>query len=448
ARAAFPDARKWCVLCGAGNNAGDGFVVARMAAEHGMEVTVLLLRDPGQLKGDAAAAARDWHGHSHAWADHEADIQADLVIDALLGTGLDRELRDDYREAVGWINAQACPVVALDIPSGLNADTGCIMGSAVEADLTVTFIGLKRGLFTGDGPDYSGRVVLQNLDVPASVHQTISDCGIRIDEEIIHRSLVPRRQNSHKGQYGHVLVVGGARGMPGAARLAGEAALRSGAGLVTVATHPEHTCLVTAARPELMVHSTGSGDELEAILPGVTTLAVGPGLGQGDWGRGLLELCLSQPLPVVVDADGLNLLSGMALRRSDWVLTPHPAEAARLESCATKDIQADRVGAAQQLAARYGATVVLKGCGTVVADPDGRYSICSLGNPGMATAGSGDVLTGVIAALIAQGLDVQTAARVGVAAHAAAGDHSTRQYGQRALIAGDIVAALPAVLTD
>jgi hydroxyethylthiazole kinase-like uncharacterized protein yjeF len=265
--------------------------------------------------------------------------------------------------------------------------------------------------------------------------------------------LPPRRRNSHKGDFGWLLAVGSDVGMSGAIRLCGEAALRGGAGKVTLVTRPEHAGLVNLACPELMVRAAQDGRQLDALLAEVDALVTGTGLGQSDWSQELFGACMRAQVPTVVDADGLNLLArGLpSLEASDmplgrWVLTPHPAEAGRLLGCAAADIQQDRVSAALRLARRYQAVVVLKGCGTIVAAADGRYAICPLGNPGMATAGSGDVLSGVVGALLAQGLDCWDAACAGVAAHAAAGDLAAAAIGERGLMASDITRSLPAVL--
>jgi NAD(P)H-hydrate epimerase len=448
ARARFPEARRWLCLCGAGNNGGDGYVIARLARSAGIEVTVCALRDIDGLSGDAATAAADWlaaDGAVEPWPLPD-DTMPELVIDAMLGTGLDRELSGEYREAVAFVCRLPCPAVAVDIPSGLQADTGCVMGAAVRADLTVSFIGLKRGLFTAAGPDQCGEVLFYDLGTPADIHAEIPVSGILIRETLLEDLMPLRRRNSHKGDFGHVLVVGGAAGMSGAAQLAGEAALRSGAGLVSVATHPAHASMLNLGCPELMVSAVETAGDLASPMERASVLAAGPGLGQGSWGRVLLDACLESPLPLVVDADGLNLLAGQPRQRHQWVLTPHPAEAGRLLQCTTGEVQNDRVEQAIRLAQRYAAVVVLKGCGTVVAAPDGRYGICSLGNAGMATGGSGDVLTGIIAGFMAQGLDPWDAAGAGVAAHGAAGDLVAVTQGERGMLASDISAALPAVI--
>jgi len=324
------------------------------------------------------------------------------------------------------------------------------MGAAVRAQLTVTFVGLKRGLFTCDGPDCAGRVVFDPLGLPSAIYNAIEFSGYLIRENIISELLKPRQRNAHKGDYGHVLVVGGQPGMSGAPRLAGEAALRGGAGLVSVATDADHARHLNTARPELMVHACATVQDLSALLTRATVLAVGPGLGTGSWAQAMLDHCLAEEKPLVLDADALNLLARKPERRrprgAPWILTPHPAEAARLLDTETRLVQSDRVGRALEIAERFDAIVVLKGCGSIVADPHGRYAICPLGNPGMATAGSGDVLTGVISAMLAQGLDGWQAACLGVTAHAAAGDFAAGRLGERSLLAGDITDHLHAVL--
>jgi len=457
ARAGWPHARRWLVLCGGGNNGGDGYVVARLARAEGCAVTLCALKEPAGLGGDAATAARRWSeagGAVLAWplaAGETPGVEGhDLVIDALLGTGLDREPAGAYGEAIEAVNRSGLPVVAVDIPSGLHADSGVALGRAMRARLTVTFIGNKRGLYTADGPDHAGMVEYSDLQTPQTVWDSEQDSGKLIREEIIHTLLPPRRRNSHKGSYGWLLGVGSDLGMSGALRLCGEAALRSGAGKVTLVTRPEHAALINVGCPELMVRAMDGGAALAELLAEVDAVVTGTGLGRSAWSRELFAACLAAPGPMVLDADGLNLLSrqdnGPELPRGRWILTPHPAEAGRLLGCGAGEVQGDRVGAAQRLAARFDAVVVLKGCGTVVADPQGRYAICPLGNPGMATAGTGDVLSGVIGALLAQGLDAWDAATAGVVAHAAAGDRAAAEWGERGLLASDITRRLPAVL--
>ncbi len=449
AESRFPAAVNWAVVCGAGNNAGDGYVIARLALDAGKSVCLYTLGPPEELKGDARTAAQDFlKGNSvvHRWppvSDHEAP---ELVIDALLGTGLDRPVKGEYRKAIDWMNIQRCPGFAVDIPSGLNADTGQVMGIAFRSDFTISFIGIKQGLITCDGPDYTGELVFDSLDIPCTVYESISDSGFIIRENLLTQIAKHRKRNSHKGQYGHVLVAGGNAGMAGAVRLAGEAALRCGSGLVTIATHPVHSAVLNLARPELMVNGVSETGDMTALLKKATVVAVGPGLGLNDWSRELFLNCLGSERPLLVDADGLNLLAEKPCSREKWILTPHPAEAGRLLGISTEEIQANRVDSARKLAAKYGGIVVLKGCGTVLAEPNGGFAICPLGNPGMATAGSGDVLTGIIASLLGQCDDPWNAAQAGVVAHAAAGDHAAAILGERGMLAGDIIESLPQVL--
>jgi len=452
ARESFPDARRWLIICGPGNNGGDGYVVARLAVEARIDVTLCSMVDPRQLKGDAARAYSDWQaggGEVALWPLPE-NVSFDLALDALLGTGIDRVVGGEFRGAIAYLNQLDCPKLAIDIPSGLNADTGCQMGCAVKASSTVTFVGRKRGMYTADGPDFCGAVSFNDLAIPAEAAlKQAEGAGCLLTPGYLADALKPRPRNSHKGSFGHVLAVGGIEGMGGAIRLCGEAALRSGAGKVTLATDPVHAGLINLVRPELMVKAVGTGAELHSLLERDFVVALGPGLGTGDWSRSLLKTCLESEAPLVVDADGLNLLAQQSQqerpKRDNWILTPHPAEAARLLACEVSDIQQDRVHSAKAIARHFDACVVLKGCGTVVADASGEYAICPAGNPGMATAGSGDVLTGIVAALLAQGLPCLDAARAGVLAHALAGDHAVNKRGEMALIAGDITAALSGV---
>jgi len=426
AMARWPDASRWVVLCGAGNNGGDGYVVARLARQRGCDVRVCALVDPAQLSGDAATAWQDFA--------------------AAGGTLQPRPVTGDFRAAIDAVNAAGRPVVAVDIPSGLDASTGQPSGAAVRADLTVTFVGRKLGLYLGDGPYYTGQLQFADLGIPPGVVERAALGGqaplCLFSPQELHRLLPRRAATAHKGHFGHVLVIGGNTGMSGAIRLAGEAALRSGAGLVSVATRPSHAVVLPLVRPELMCHGISTPDELAPLLARATVVALGPGLGQDDWARGLLAAVLATSLPLVLDADALNLLAGSGVRRTDWILTPHPGEAGRLLGRSSVDVQCDRPGALKALLASYGGTVVLKGSGTLVGESGRRPWLIASGNPGMATAGMGDVLTGVIAGLVAQagvpGADIAAAAAF---VHGAAGDSAARS-GQRGMVASDVLAQL------
>jgi NAD(P)H-hydrate epimerase len=448
----FPSSRQWLVMCGPGNNGGDGYVVARLAKDAGIAVTVCALNDPQLLKGDAAQAYADWlsvGGEVANWPLHN-DTAYDLALDALLGTGIDREVGGKFKDAIEFLNRLDCQKLAIDIPSGLNADTGCVMGCAVKSRCTVTFVGRKRGMYTADGPDYCGHIVFDDLAIPTEAASAFAQsAGTLLAEGYLGEVLAPRLQNTHKGNFGHVFAVGGIEGMSGAIRLCGEAALRSGAGRVTLVTDPVHAGLVNMSRPELMVKAVEEHQNWVNQLDEGCVVAVGPGLGAEPWSLALLESCVKLDSALVVDADGLNLIAQQVdsetLQRGKWILTPHPAEAARLLGCKTAEIQGDRVNAALAIANRYNATVVLKGCGTVIADAGGNYAICNDGNPGMATPGSGDVLTGIIVALLGHGLSCTDAAKAGVLAHALAGDLAANDKGEMGLIAGDIIDQLPSV---
>jgi len=367
-----------------------------------------------------------------------AGASADLIVDALLGTGLDRPVAGDYATAIAHINASGLPVLAIDIPSGLNADTGQAMGAVVVADATVTFIGMKQGLLTGAAPDYCGRIYFSDLEVPRAIYDAVEPDAQRITRVRLMDRLGRRQLTGHKGHYGHVLVVGGESGYMGAARMAGEAAARVGAGLVSVATRSSHAAMIAAACPVLMSHGVETPADLDSLLGNATVLAVGPGFGRGEWAQGLFARLLEHRVPMVLDADAVNLLAADPLKQDNWVLTPHPGEAARLLNCTTKGIQADRFAAAKEIQARYGGVCVLKGAGTLVAGTGGQLWLCDAGNPGMGSGGMGDVLTGVIAGLLAQGLSLDDAACLGVCLHAEAGDRAAEK-GERGLLATDLM---------
>ena len=439
----FPDAKGWQVICGAGNNGGDGYVLARLAAQRGISVSVTALPPPEKLDGDASTAYAEFvadGGRVDSW-EGSLDTHIDMIVDAMLGSGLMRDVEGQYADVVNAINSHASPVMALDIPSGLDGDSGAIRGVAVRADLTVTFVGLKTGLFLNDGPDCVGELRFSDLQIPHKCYENSEERLRRIDYAEFRKLMPPRDYNAHKGDFGHLLLVGGGLGMPGAIRLAGEAALRCGAGRVSIATHPFHHAAITSGRPELMCHAIDKATDIRSLLETVDTLALGPGLGTAEWGRGLFNEVLKSDLPMIVDADALNLLAGSPVRRDSWILTPHPGEAARLLDTSAASIQKDRLGAIGKLTDKYGGTVVLKGAGTLISALDGAPWISTSGNPGMASPGMGDVLTGVVAALLAQGLAFETAAAYGVEIHARAGDRAAKS-GQRGLIASDVLQEL------
>ncbi len=447
-RERFAGARHWCVVCGAGNNAGDGYVIARLGLGTGIDVTVVALTDPKKLGGDAQQAWQDFQAAGGCALSFEPSLldRADVIVDALLGTGIDRPVSGPYGEAIEAINQASAPVVAIDVPSGLNGETGAVMGVAVSAVLTVTFVGLKQGFYLGDGPDQVGTICFHDLQIPADAVSRVAPTLRCFEVEDLAALMPPRRATDHKGRFGHVLIVGGNRGMGGAARLSGEAALRCGAGLVSVALHPDAVTAVAAGRPELMVRGIESASDLDPLIERCSVIALGPGLGQTDWSRDLLERVLDARQPKVFDADALNLLAAAPVRRDDWILTPHPGEAATLLGWSKAEVQADRLGALRNLNEHYGGVTILKGRGTLIGAAGQCPLVIDRGNPGMATAGMGDVLTGVVAAILAQ---CPESARVSAAAaafvHAVAGDQAGAA-GQRGLIASDLFTELRSVL--
>lgn len=445
-RARWPNARFLSVVCGGGNNGGDGYVIARLALEHGLDVRVYAVAHPDTLKGDARQAFAAYQDAGGSWLDFiPAQLEgAEVVVDALFGTGLARDVSGLQAAVVQAIDRCPAGVLAVDIPSGLNADSGAVMGCCVHADVTVSFIGLKRGLFTGAGPEYAGQIVYDDLQTPGEVRRRHTPSARLINAADVH--LLPRPRDAHKGRFGHVLVIGGDLGFSGAARLAGEAAARIGAGLVTVATRPEHSGLLNATRPELMCSGVSSHADLEPLFDRASVIAIGPGLGQSDWGKTMMAAAVASGLPLVVDADGLNLLAVQPRHRDDWVLTPHPGEAARLLHTATSRITSDRFGAVTEIQSRFGGVAVLKGAGSLIAAPRGPTWVARSGNPGMASGGMGDVLTGAIAGLLAQGLTLPDAAVFGVHWHGLAGDLAARRGGgERGLLAGDVIRYLRTV---
>ena len=438
-RSCWPAAERIVVVCGPGNNAGDGYVLARLALAQRLRVSVVALFDPAMLVGDARQAWVDYQavgGTTTNWQSNALQ-DAEVIVDAIFGVGLARAIEGEAAACVAAINEASAKVFAIDIPSGLDADSGRILGHAVRAERTITFLGLKLGFYLADGPNCVGAVMCDSLDVPAELEVRVGSAARRIDEGVLAKTLPRRSRTSHKGQQGRVLLIGGGEGMAGAARLSGEAALRVGAGLVTIATRPENVSAITANRPELICRGVETAKDLAPLIEQADVLAIGPGLGQTPWARAMFEMTLNCEQRRVLDADALNLLAQSPRRSDRSVLTPHPGEAGRLLGRSAAEVQHDRLGAARAIAERYGGVVVLKGAGTLVVEDAASPHICDRGNPGMASPGMGDVLTGVIAGILAQGAGCADAARAGVLAHAMAGDMAA-QRGERGLLASDL----------
>lgn len=454
------------VFCGAGNNGGDGYALAALAAQRLLTVTIWQLAPADKLTGAALAAYHYacqeqvpiqpfspvvWQRRQSLT--HSTATLPNVIVDALLGTGAVGPLRPVYADAVEVINTCDWPVLAIDIPSGVNADNGHVASVAVKADATVSFIGLKIGLFTAKGRIYSGRSYFSDLAVPTSIYSAVSDTVTRFQLDDILDVLPPRPVDAHKRDCGHLVVIGGDYGYGGAPLMAAEMALRSGAGMVSIATHGEHIGAILARRPELMATAVASAEKLSPLLQRSDALVIGPGIGRSTWSKNLLRRAIDDAgLPMVLDADALNLLASgeLSLNTSHprWVLTPHPGEAARLLATSSDKVQADRVQAARDIQARYGGVIVLKGPGTLILDLNGDVGICDHGNAGMATAGMGDILAGLVGSLIAQGLDLNDSARLGVCLHAAAADDLMQSEGRRGLLATDIINAVRALMNN
>ncbi|MCB1955622.1 MAG: NAD(P)H-hydrate dehydratase [Rhodocyclaceae bacterium] len=435
------------IECGPGNNGGDGLVMARLLQAKGVPVHVRLHGDAARLPADAAAALAAWQAAGGQCRSRLPEDTPSLVVDALFGIGLQRPLTGDMAALVTALNRLSAPRLALDIPSGLDADTGQVLGCAVLATHTLTFIGLKPGLLTADGPDHCGQVTVADLGIP---EDDAADCGQVLSPALFADLLVPRRANSHKGTYGDAVIIGGARGMIGAAFLAGRAALHIGAGRVFVGLIDNTVPALDPVQPELMVRSAASLAQAPAAL------AVGPGLGRSAESIHAMRHALNGRSPLVLDADALNLLAEdeslaetLRTREAPAVLTPHPAEAARMLGRTTEAVQSDRISAARELAAGFGCPVLVKGTGSIVATPDGRWFINTTGHPGMATAGMGDCLSGIVAGLIAQGWPSEKALLAGTHLHGAAADHlASRGVGPVGTTAGETILAARSVFND
>ena len=442
----YPLARHVVIVVGPGNNGGDGLISARVLREAGLAVTVLAPRGaPVTLAARAAVMA---FGESLGGATLDTLKTADVIVDALLGIGLNRDVEPDLAAVIRAMNEATCPVLSWDVPSGLDADTGHVCGVAVRADHTLSFLGLKTGFYLGQGPAYTGHIVLASLDIPDAYWRDVPAGLARITPHAV-QSLLPRRERMlHKTLAGRVLVVAGGPGMPGAARLTGEACLRAGAGRVVIATAAVHAPVISIGCPELIVIGITEPQELLPLLAEADVIVMGPGLGRSAWATQLLSLLWAAPQPLIVDADALNALAVTGHRRSNWCLTPHAGEAARLLGCSASAIQEKRLQSVSQLVVRYGGVAVLKGPSTLIAAEGLSVPlVCERGNPGMATAGMGDVLCGVIAAIAAQqahpAQTLALSAAIGVDVHARASDVAAGNL-ERGLISRDVIAHLRA----
>ncbi|MBD1390021.1 NAD(P)H-hydrate dehydratase [Neiella sp. HB171785] len=428
------------ILCGRGNNGGDGYVVARLARQHSFGVQLIQVGDPATLTGEAAQARDKWlQSGGQILPFDEANLeQADIIVDALLGTGLNRPVEAPFDYMIEVINQLGKPVCAVDIPSGLCGTTGKVLGSAVKAEMTVSFVARKQGMYTGRAPDFVGDIEFDELGIRQAFQAQIDSHVEQVRYANFKHFLRARQRTYHKGMCGKVYVVGGDLGMPGAIRLAAEACQRAGAAIVTVISRPEHIGPILSHRPELIVSGaqTASPTLRQTIADVAKVIVVGPGMGTENWGQSMFSMVLETDVPLVVDADALNILADNPSYRDNWILTPHPGEAARLLDMTIEEVELDRFAAASALQKKYGGIVILKGAGTLVTD--GQYMrVCRVGNPGMASGGMGDILSGIIGSLLAQGIPPFEAACLAVCIHGDAADLAA-EFGERGMLASDL----------
>ncbi len=472
----WPAKRRLLFFAGGGNNGGDAYLCAALAVQAGCQVLLYSLKAPDALSGDALRAAEYARAVGvdvrpfHETPFHKANVLEgyDLIVDGLLGTGFRGALKPLYRAAIDAMNGAAVPVLAIDLPSGLSANSGAVFDAAVRAEATVTLIGLKRGLLTADGPEYSGDVWFDDLGVPGEVYQSLdfgADRRCYGADPLTLRACLPVRQaTDHKGRFGHLMTVGGNRGYLGAIIMASCAALRSGTGLVSLVTRPEHALIPLVQQPEIMAHGVDSRQALTPLLDGCNAVVLGPGLGQDAWSEMLLDAVVASDRPLVLDADALNIISARNLqdavqgggqnKRAYYnaseryvVMTPHPGEAARRLGCSVREVQQDRFSAVEAIAKQYGVVAVLKGAGTLVATPTSDAVFLNrTGNPGMASGGMGDVLAGLIGSFLAQGVPEYLAAKAAVALHGYAADLQAQRFGEVGMLATDLMPVIREVL--
>jgi NAD(P)H-hydrate epimerase len=470
----WPNTTALHIFCGAGNNAGDGYIVAALALQRQLTVHVWYLCDPQTLQG-AAQQAYEYAVREGAvcQAFNTAEFmdmqlmqpEETVLVDALLGTGVDGPLREPYREAVNAINAakdtKAWPIIAMDIPTGVNPNTGAVSSSAIMADATMSFIGQKQGLFTGAGRVHSGERCFSTLEVDDEWLHLVNPNTRIIDSNKALALLPERSLDAHKGNCGHVLIVGGdvgaSYGYGGAPIMAAQMALRSGAGLVSVAAQPTFVSAVLARQPEMMAAGIENGQALLPLLEKASGIVIGTGLGQSPWSEQLLYQALQVvDKPMVIDADALHLLAqtrfsslvSQVPEQRQWILTPHPGEAAALLGVSIDAIQADRFSAAQRIQQQYGGAVILKGAGTIVVTSTGAQWLCDAGSAAMASGGMGDVLSGLLGALLVQGMTTDQAALLGTVLHSLAADVAVAEHGQRGLLATDLIPYVQGLLDD
>ncbi len=446
----FPDINSIIIFCASGNNSGDAYLLGCLAIENDIKTKVISLSETNTLKDDALKAFKEYEsskGEILEWSS-QIEIDCDLIIDGIFGIGINRSVEGKFLQAINKINESKAPVLSLDIPSGLNANSGEIMGLSVKANLTTTFVGKKKGLYLDQGPLMSGRIEYSNLSIPEVCFNNAKIELEIVNQSLLERYLKPRNRTSHKGDFGHVLVIAGNHGMGGAARITSESALRTGAGLVSVITRPENVAIISKTTPEIMAHSADDRpDKISELFKKADVIAIGPGLGIDTWAKDLFEKTLNSEKQLIIDADALNLLADSPKKNDNWILTPHPGEAARLLKCLNPEVQEDRLASFKKLTDKYGGVILLKGNNTLVGPAEEVPFVITAGNPGMSTAGMGDLLTGIIAALCSQFKQVnpKILTAIGAYIHALAGDRAAKS-GERGIIATDLFSELKGII--
>ena len=443
-RRQFADAKHIVILCGSGNNGGDGYIVAGLAADNDYAVSVYAYRPAATADCVLAVKFAQQKGCAVIDVKHEPDLSADInradcIVDALLGTGVDRDISGYLATMIGWVNDSKKPVIACDIATGLNSDNGRVMGHCIKAAATQTFIALKPGLFSASGKAMSGVVQFSDLGLTAQDYSYNQPCAMLINRSNLTGLIRERTEIAHKGTTGYAAVIGGAPGMMGAVLMAAKAAYRTGCGRVKVLSHAQHSATLALYCPELLALGCDENTHVTDRFSDFNALAIGPGLGQSNWSKQLFTQAMQSDLPTVVDADGLNLLSNNKQKRDHWVLTPHPGEAATLLGCKIAEVQGNRLAAAMEIVNQYGGVCVLKGSGSLIASKQSPIHICRAGNAGQATAGMGDVLTGCIVGFIAQGYSPFDAACLGTWCHGAAADQVAERNGKIGMMATDLL---------
>ncbi|MDA0150113.1 NAD(P)H-hydrate dehydratase [Vibrio sp. LaRot3] len=442
----YPMPTRIVVICGGGNNGGDGYIVAKLAIQSGYQTDVWAIKSSKSLKGDARQAFEDFIAAGGQVSNPNLarlrEPQPLLIVDALLGTGFQGELREEFQQIIQAINQSHADVLAVDVPSGLCSDTGAVSSCAVRANHTVTFIGTKQGLVTGQARDYVGELHFKGLGIEQAFRRLVEPSA----QIIVQLPRFHRKESSHKGHHGRALLIGGGKGLGGAILLASKACLKSGAGLTACLTEPSNVTAGIMGSPEVMYSTWEEANTIER-LSWCDAIALGPGLGFSDEAKKLFQNVVTSRKSKVLDADALTMLAERPNYDNSRIITPHPGEAARLLNCGNTEIEADRYSAVVKLQRQYGGVVVLKGAGTLVAD-ENRVFVCGAGNAGMATGGMGDVLTGVIVAFLAQGLPLIDAAKSGVLAHSLAADADVAQRGMIGLSASDVIGSLRAVINS